>query len=132
MSFDKTKIVHLEDQDFNTSSLLHNGTPIKSGKFFIMIHADFCGYCKQAKPAFIKASKEVGTLDLSNGVIFASIHSDSSNPKEAALAKRISKISGIPINGIPAYLLYNAESKKFIKYDGPRTEKGFIDFIASH
>ena len=53
MSFDGEKILYLEDTDFDEETLLYNGVPLTKGKFFIMIQADYCGYCKTAKHAFI-------------------------------------------------------------------------------
>ena len=129
MSFDNTKIVHLEDSDFNGSAMMYNGKPITSGKFFIMVHADFCGYCRKAKPAFMKAAEIAGTLSTDNGIIFASIHSDSPNNKETLLAKKLPQISGLSIRGIPTFILYDAQTKKFTVYEGDRTAQGFLDFL---
>jgi thiol-disulfide isomerase/thioredoxin len=131
MSFENNNIVYLENSDFNGSVLMYNNNPLESGKFMIMVQADYCGYCKQAKPAFSAAADSIGTLDLNKGVIFATIHSDSPNPAEAALGKNLSKISGINLRGIPAFLLYDAKTKKFTQYDGPRTTNGIVDFLAT-
>jgi thiol-disulfide isomerase/thioredoxin len=128
MSFDGEKILYLEDTDFDEETLLYNGVPLTKGKFFIMIQADYCGYCKTAKPAFIEASRRAGGLHL-GGIIFATIHSDSKNDSERNLGKQIGRSLGI--SGIPVFLLFDAEKKKFTKYDGNRTTEAMLEFLGS-
>lgn len=129
MTFENTKIIYLESSDFKDNQLIYNKKPVDTGMFFIMIQGDYCGYCSKAKPAFIAAANSIGTLDLKKGVIFATIHSDSKHETEVALGRTFTKISGINIKGIPAFILYNAATKKFTEYPGQRTTQGFLEFL---
>lgn len=123
MSFDNTNVIYLEAGDFNNDNfLVNNGIVIKDA-FFILVHASFCGHCTSVKPEFISASKQI------SHVKFASVHADSNNDSEKMLAKKISTISGIPINGIPCFLYY--KNGKFEKYEGGRTAGAFVNFLKS-
>lgn len=126
MSFDNTNIIFLEDSDFQGTTLMYKGKPLTKGKFLIMFQADFCGYCKKAKPMHVECASKLGGLDL-NGVIFATVHSDSPNPSETALGKRLG--SHLGINGIPAFVLYDASTQQFKMYEGPRTVESIQKFI---
>jgi thiol-disulfide isomerase/thioredoxin len=124
MSFDNTGIVFLERSDFNGNKLHKSG---KSGKWFIMVQASFCGWCTKAKPAFIKAKDQVG-----DRIVFATIHADSENESEVALAREFGSISNFDIKGIPAFFLYDPSTGVFTKYSGQNTEAGFLEFLAKH
>ena len=87
-----------------------------------MIQASFCGYCTKSKPAFIEAARQ----SAGKGVVFATIHSDSENAPERDLGKEISSITGLSIPGIPFFVVYNAATRKFTKYDGERDVNGFL------
>ena len=62
-------VAYLEVDDFNTDgsikSYVNYGKPI-----VLMVQAHYCGYCKQAAPAFTKFAKE------SPNIIAATIVSD--------------------------------------------------------
>jgi thiol-disulfide isomerase/thioredoxin len=131
MSFDDS-IIYLEDTDFKGNTLYYNGRPVTAGFWFIMIQASYCGYCTKSKPAFAKAAAEVGSTKLNSGVIFATVHSDSKNQSERNMASVIQEISGIKIQGITAFLLYDAKSHQFKLYDGDRSASAMIAYLNKH
>lgn len=129
MSFDNTPVVFLEDSDFKDGILHHNGKPITSGYWFIMVQGSFCGHCKTAKPKFAEVAGKMSSNKIGKGLIFATIHTDSNNEPERNLSRVISSISGISIPGIPAFLLYNASTRKFTEYKGGREVDEFEQFL---
>ena len=130
MSFEDTGIIFLEDGDFVDGILYYNGKRVTKGIWLIMVQGSFCGYCKQTKPKFVEAANRVGSRELGQGVIFATIHTDSKYEGDRKLAKAISGISGIPIPGIPAFLIYDAATRQFSKYDGKREVDDLCSFVS--
>ena len=130
MSFDGTNVIFLEASDFDSSGrLVYRGKLVTSGKWFIMIQGSFCGFCTKAKPAFVEVASALGSNKIGSGVIFATIHVDSKHSGDKKLAEKIKDISGHSIEGIPAFLLYDAATRKFTMYDGDRSVRGFKSFL---
>ncbi len=121
--FDET-IAYLEDEDFTPDGKLK----LKPGKpVVIMIQGDFCGYCKQMKPAFQGMAKKTR-----GKVMCATIQTDG-DESEKKLAKRISAIlpkdsKGVSIyKGVPMVVAFKGGN--FAKeYKGDRGEQSLVEF----
>jgi thiol-disulfide isomerase/thioredoxin len=85
---------------------------------FTMYYADWCGHCKNAKPAFQELIKK-GPVDI-NGVK-CQIRMVSPE-KQPELAK------GKPIRGFPTFLLETTDGQT-AEYRGPREPEGYLEFI---
>ncbi len=115
--FDET-IAYLEDEDFTSDGKLK----LKPGKpVVIMIQGDFCGYCKQMKPAFQGMAKK-----MRGKVMCATIQIDG-DESEKKLAKRLSKILPVDYKGVPMVVSFNGGN--FGKeYKGDRGEASLVEF----
>jgi thiol-disulfide isomerase/thioredoxin len=127
MTFNGSKIIFLELSDFQNNILSYGGKPAK-GRWFVMVQGSFCGYCTQAKPAFIAAANKYGSDTIGEGVIFATIQIDGSEG-EKILGKKLPDITRVPMNGVPCYLLF--EDGKFAgMHTGGRGEGELVEFLS--
>ena len=99
MKYLDAPVAYLQDHDFDAQGNLIADIP-RDIPTVVMLQAEFCGYCTQAKPAFQEF------CNTHNGEVFcATVQSDGSEPGEKELGKRLSKI--IPgFRGFPEYVLY--------------------------
>jgi thiol-disulfide isomerase/thioredoxin len=127
MEFNNTKVIFLEITDFNNGILTYNGRPFP-GKVLVMVQGDFCGYCTKAKPDFIKLANHHGATTLAdNSVVFATIKIDGKT-SESELSKRLPEITGVNLQGVPAYLLF--QNGKFVAlHDGGRDAGSLKKFL---
>lgn len=127
MEFNNKPIIFLEIGDFQNGLLTYRGKPFP-GKVLVMVQGTFCGYCTQAKPAFIKLAETYGARTLSNdSVVFATIKIDGKE-SEVKLSKRLPEITGIELKGVPVYLLF--ENGKFIAiHNGGRDAESLKKFL---
>jgi len=96
MSYLLPPIIYLESQDFTSSGQLK---AFKNNTCIIMVQANWCGACKNAKPAFQEfASKN-------KNVVCLTVEEDSSNPDSNKRLNLIKKIKP-SFEGFPEYLLY--------------------------
>lgn len=106
----KYPIGYLEDIDFDQSMNLTNeklyGKPL-----FIMIQADACGYCAEAKPDFQKLADN-------NIINCATIQSDGERESEKLLGNNITSLYP-DFRGFPSYILIKSNGK-VIAYEGGR------------
>ena len=89
-------------------------------------YADWCGHCRQMAPAVIKAAENLQNLVKVGAV------------NEATAKKAMADAS---VTSFPTLKLYlpevrhnpytNKPFKQGLTYDGPRTAKGLVDFVAS-
>lgn len=118
MDFTNENIVYLENEDFDTNGKLKHkfNKPV-----VVMIQGNFCGYCKQMKPAFDEFSKK-----MKDRVIAATIQIDG-NDSEKALAKRLDNILGFKMQGVPTVCAISQDGK-VREYKGDRSEATLIEF----
>jgi thiol-disulfide isomerase/thioredoxin len=122
MTFNGTNVIHLEDTDFKNNVLHFQGAPVK-GKWLVMVQGTYCGFCTKSKKPFVDLSEKYPN----NGVIFATVHIDGTDP-EKNLGRRLSDIIKKPISGVPAYLLF--ENGKFsAMVSGGKGESELIEFM---
>lgn len=93
-------VAYLEDHDLDEKGNLICKDIPRDMPVVIFINAAFCGYCRQAHPAFQEFA------DKMKGKVFClSLQADGSKDSEKALGKRIRNI--IPgFAGFPHYCLY--------------------------
>ena len=121
MSLNGTGIVHLEVNDFKGKVLCFQDKPVE-GKWLCMIQGSFCGYCTQAKPEFIKASR------MAKGkAVFCTVQIDGSEG-EQKLSKKLKTITGYDLGGVPAYILFEDGKSKAL-HKGNRDSVTLIEFI---
>ena len=120
--FKGTGMIHLDINDFdlNTNTLMYNKQPVK-GKWICMVQGNFCGFCTQAKPAFLEAKNKCNTA------FFCTIQIDGTNEAQV-LGKQLSTITNIPMGGVPGFILFK-DGKPVKKFEGERTSKALIEFI---
>jgi thiol-disulfide isomerase/thioredoxin len=119
-------IAYLDGNDFDDEGNLIN-PQIPDLPVFIMFQANFCGYCKIAKPAFQEFAKR------NQGKFFvATVQADSEFPEVRLFKTKIQKIYPNLI-GFPSYLVCY-RGKKIIYSGGRKLEDlqnfadGFNDF----
>lgn len=115
---------YLINSDFDEDGNLINKKIPNNIPVLIMIQANFCGYCSQAKPAFQEfANKNEGK------VFCATIQGDGKEVGEKELANKIKKIDP-SFRGYPSYIVYR--NSKFIKvHNGGRDQKDLDNLISS-
>ena len=83
---------------------------------FRMFYVDWCGYCKQAKPAF---QPMVGTSKINNKPVEIVMVNADENPH---LAQQFG------VRGFPTFILTNSKGQH-IKYEGERVAPAFKVFL---
>jgi thiol-disulfide isomerase/thioredoxin len=120
MTFNGSNVIFLEESDFKNNVLHHDGKPAR-GKWLVMVQGSYCGFCTKSKPSFVNLANKY------KDVTFATIQIDGTDP-EKALGKRLPKITGQNISGVPTYLLF--ENGKFsAMMSGGRGENELIEFM---
>ena len=126
MKFLTPPIFYLESSDFDSNGNIINPSINTDLPIFIMIQANFCGYCTMAKPEF-----QLFANTFKNKVICATIQADTAQPDPNM--KNIINIICPELTGFPTYIiLYKHKS---ILYDYGRSfndmEKYFDFFLAN-
>jgi len=88
--------------------------------YFIEFFAPWCGHCKTLKPIYERAART--SEDKGLNCKFAAI--DATKNEGLSLEW--------DVKGYPTIFFVNNKAGKKIKYEGSRTEKGFIDFIITY
>jgi thiol-disulfide isomerase/thioredoxin len=111
-------IPHLEQHDINKKTINKN---LSQGKpMFMMIYADWCGYCSKAKPHFQQASEIV-----KDKVTFIAICADGKYADKGAYEK-IKNV--FPVNGFPTFIVFDSSGNVKTGYSGERTVNSFVEF----
>jgi thiol-disulfide isomerase/thioredoxin len=119
MSFETIRV--LKPNDFR------RGNIVSKSPTFVMVQSNSCGYCTDAKPEFVKASKRASNKNIT----FATIQTDG-DKRDEAIAKSLKsgQLVGIePMNAVPVFLLFN--NGKFVKqFDkNDRSAKSLSEFL---
>jgi len=102
--------VVLTDANFEHDTQASTG--MTTGDWFIMFHASWCGHCKVAMPEIEKfATSRRGQMNVGKVEV----------PQSSGLRERFR------IQGFPTF--YFLSKGMMYKYDGPRNEKGFENFV---
>lgn len=113
-------VAYLDTNDFDNDGNLINPLIPSDKPVFIMFQANFCGYCKLAKPAFQEFAEKN-----KDKFFVATIQADSQIPEVQQLKEKSQKIYPNLI-GFPSYLLY-FKGKRII-YNGGRTLQDLQSF----
>jgi len=109
-------VPYLELSDFNSDISLKNyigkGKPV-----VIMVQGNYCGFCTQAKPAFLDFAKS------NDNIVGATIQVDS----EKDLGELISILDS---NGYPAYLGFDS-SGQYVKTHSGERDKSSLEAFAN-
>ena len=89
---------------------------IKGKKVVVLLYTDNCGYCKQMKPEWEKASEKASDK------MVAVNCSDSDNADVQALLKKTDT------NSFPRIVVMD-DGRIVSEYDGPRKEDEFLQFV---
>lgn len=104
------QVDHLTDENFKSS--------LKKKKHgLVMFYAPWCGHCKAAKPEYTSAAE---TFSHDKKVSFSALDCTQFN----SLCKK-HEVSGFPT------FLYFSYGKNPSRYQGARTEQGFIEFMSN-
>ena len=123
MTFNGSSIIFLDDSDFKGNTLVYHGQPVM-GTWIVFVQGSFCGYCTQAKPAFISLAKKYSDKN----VIFATVQIDGSE-SEKKLGKKLNDIiRPDAMQGVPAYLKFK-DGKYVAMHNGGRDEQSLVKFI---
>lgn len=106
----------MSKKDAASSSSTFGARTIKrSGDNFWMFAAQWCHFCKEAKPEF---DKVVGQHTVNGRTVnFQIVDVD----KEKAMTQEYG------VEGFPTFIL-EVDGKR-VKYDGPRTKEAFLDYV---
>jgi len=115
-----SKIAYLENEDFDREGKLKLKVNVP---VMVMVQGAFCGYCREAKPAFDAAASKLGSK-----VMCATIQIDG-NDSEKALAGRLDSVLQKPFAGVPVFAGFKNGAVKV--YNGPRTEASLVEFANS-
>jgi thiol-disulfide isomerase/thioredoxin len=81
--------------------------------YVVMYYADWCGYCRQALPAFLEASRITG-----DALMYA------------VESRNIPK--GHPVGSFPTVIRYHTDGRTREVHKGPRTPAGYASFATTH
>ena len=114
-------IAYLDGNDFDDDGNIVNSNILNDNKpVFIMIQANFCGFCKMVKPDFQMFAEN------NPNIFVATIQADCDNVNvQKLMATKINKIYPNLV-GFPSYLIY-ASGKRII-YNGGRTLEHLQNF----
>ncbi len=113
MEYMTKPVAYLDSSDFDDEgNIINKDIPQNDKPVFIMIQANFCGYCRIAKPDFQKFCEN--NVDK---FFCASIQADSNEQLVKDLQPKIGKIYP-NLMGFPSYMLYYKGKKIF--YEGGR------------
>lgn len=108
-------VPYLEAQDFDS-----NGNLKINGTVVVLVWASWCPHCKNIKPAYAEAAK-----NLKGRVLFACAQQDGDRESEKQGVEVLSKRHGV--RGFPTILLF--KNGKMVKtYSGDRSRKSLEDF----
>jgi thiol-disulfide isomerase/thioredoxin len=118
----KFPIRYLEIQDFLPNGDVNPEINKQNKPILLMIHANWCGACAQAKPEF---QKFADTKSIQCDVIQID-----GEPNEKALVPLLPKIVPNWQSYLPSYVLYlNSHDK--IQYNGNRQSSDLNDFVTN-
>jgi thiol-disulfide isomerase/thioredoxin len=124
MKYLNKPVAYLQDFDFDGKGKLINEKIPKNKPVIIMIQANFCGYCTQAKPAFQEFANKN-----SDKVFCATIQGDGTEEGEKELSKRLKQIDP-NFQGFPSYIAY--KHGEFLKiHDSGRDYDSLVEFMKS-
>lgn len=122
MSSDKLEypVIYLDSSDFDDNGELVNDTLISTHKpVIVLIQSNHCGWCTQAKPAYISSANN------NRNIIFSVIDYET----DSDAAKKVSKVS--ECKGFPHYMCY--KNGKFVSDDiKGRDEKNLKEFASKN
>ena len=100
MKYLNKPIAYLQDSDFDVNGNLVNPNIPKNMPVVVMLAANYCHFCTEAKPAYQHFANQT------RGKVFCTtIQGDGNMPGEKELAKRLNKINP-SFKGYPDYLLF--------------------------
>lgn len=112
-------IIYTESSDFNDKGELTNEVLLSTGKpVIVMIQSKNCGWCTQAKPAYISSANK------HNNIIFSVIDVE----KNPDTAKKVSETSP-NYRGLPHYMCYKNGKLVSDNISG-RDEKNLVEFAS--
>lgn len=124
MKYLNKPIAYLQDSDFDANGNLINPDIPKNIPVVVMLAANFCHYCTQAKPAYQQFANQM------KGKIFcATIQGDGDMPGERELSRRLNKIKP-SFRGYPDYMLF-INGKRVNKEIKGRGVNDLIEFVRS-
>ena len=104
---------YLQRTDFDNDGNLINPL-LRNKKVLVMLQANYCGYCTQAKPDFQRVAAQIIELAKGNGdpnsvkakqLVFATIQADGNEPGEKEIMDIMDKIKP-DFQGFPDYVYY--------------------------
>lgn len=102
--FDRN-VVYLDTSDFSSGKF--DVSKSQGRDVFVLLHAQFCGHCHKAMPAFQSVA------DSNTSMLMAAIQSDSTVSEMAELGKQapgMLKQKGIEFNGYPTYFCISGKT----------------------
>jgi thiol-disulfide isomerase/thioredoxin len=131
--FFELPVYYLERSDFDDNGNLIV-PELRNKKVIIMIQANYCGHCTNAKSDFLKAAKHMeqlgknGGTSYKNGVVFATIQADGEGRGEKAFGDFLGRIKPNFV-GFPDYVLY--VNGKRLQDNGPpgRDFNNLINYV---
>lgn len=112
-------VIYTESSDFNIQGELINKVLLSTCKpVIVMIQSKNCGWCTQAKPAYVSSANK------HNNIIFSVIDVE----KNPDAAKKVSKISP-NYRGLPHYMCYKNGILVSDNISG-RDEKNLVEFVS--
>jgi protein disulfide-isomerase A1 len=112
--FEEIPILRLTKEDFKIKDQMY--CLKNNDKYtFIMLYADYCGFCHRAAPSFIKFYKMVKNSPYIQLAVIDGVN-------EKFLSKMYLN------EGYPTFLLLSPNGK-YIYFQGDRTPENFLDFV---
>jgi thiol-disulfide isomerase/thioredoxin len=122
MKFLRSPIFYLESSDFDSDGNIINPHINTKLPIFIMIQANFCGYCTMAKPEFQRFAEV-----FENQVTCATIQADSEKPDHGM--KNLISILCPELQGFPTYIILY--QNKIILYNKGRSFEDMKNFFSN-
>jgi len=123
MKYLEKPVAYLQSSDFNSNGNLINPDIPNDIPVLLMIQANYCGHCTNAKPAFQSVANST------DDIFCATIQMDGDEPGEKEIGAIVKKIDP-KFSGFPDYVVYK-NGKMVANYTGDRSVQDLKKFITS-
>jgi thiol-disulfide isomerase/thioredoxin len=123
-------VIYLEDSDLsmmgNKLIIKTKGTPAANKIILVMVYADWCPHCQQAKPEFMKLASDVYKSKGSHSIL--ALLDTQFSPHAAGLIAQVTGQKGIP--NFPLFAPMGSDKAEFIgTHTGGRNASGYLNSL---
>jgi len=101
----------------------------KQPTVIVLLHATWCGHCKELRPEWAEMKKKLGSYITDNNIIFEELESDGIKEKLSQLSQRYMNNEEIVYHGFPT--IGSIQDGVFEPYTNPRDSENLSNWVKS-